>query len=155
MPRVTGAQARRFGRALLSGDRRLALTGLVDGAYVSVTLRRRGLRPLLADRPTRRDTIEPSEGRRITEALEAGLGVLPIAPTCLRKSVLGLRAIERRNASAVLVIGVRKDGDQTKAHAWLEADGEVINDRLDVADSFQVIATDRDLDLLPTAAVYE
>ncbi len=155
MRRVTLVEVQQFGRLLFSRDGGLAVSGLLDGAYVSVVLRSRGLRPLLADQRSVCEEIDPSKGRRISEGVDAGLGVLPIAPTCLRRSIVALRAIQRRSSSAVLVIGVRKDGVSTRAHAWLEAEGEVINDHPDIATSYQIIATDRDLAMFPATASFD
>src|SRR4051812_2652722 len=77
---------RRFVLALGRSYGASALRAVVDGAFVTVTLRRRGLGPLLHDRPDLRGA-DPDRARRVAEAVDAGLGLLPVAATCLRRSV--------------------------------------------------------------------
>ena len=125
--RVSGAEWGAWARALRGRDRSSVLRATVDGAVVFATLERRGLRPLVRER---RDLPEadPRDARRTAEAVDAGLGVLPVAPTCLRRSVTLLRELHRLHTTAVLHIGVRPGPGGIEAHAWIEAGGEVVND---------------------------
>lgn len=59
-----------------------------------------------------------------------------IRAKCLERSLLLWWLLRRRGAPAALHIGVRKDGDALQAHAWIELDGEVLADSVDVRARF-------------------
>lgn len=100
---------------------------VVDGAYVTATLQRRGLRPLLREPVTTRRR-DPAQARAVTAAVDGGLAVLPVAPTCLRRSVTLLRELERRGLEGTLHVGVRRGASAVEAHAWVQVGDEVVND---------------------------
>jgi hypothetical protein len=52
---------------------------------------------------------------------------------CLQRSLMLWWLLHRRDVASDLRIGVRRQGDQLTAHAWIEYAGVVINDRADVA----------------------
>lgn len=54
-------------------------------------------------------------------------------PTCLTRSLVLWHVLHRHGAPAELRIGVRRTGDHFAAHAWVEQDGQVINDAPDIA----------------------
>lgn len=118
---------RRFGRALRGPRPRSACRAVVDGVVVILTLRRRGLRPLLSHRSDL-PAAEPGQAAPVTEAVEAGLGLLPVPSTCLRRSVTLLREMHRSGLGADLHIGVRRGPGGIEAHAWVQAAGHVVND---------------------------
>lgn len=55
---------------------------------------------------------------------------------CLSKSVALWWLLKRKNISAELRIGARKAGRELEAHAWVELDGQILNDADDVRDSY-------------------
>ena len=140
--RVRSADLGRFAAALRGPQRWSACRALVDGAIVVVTLERRGLTPLLQG-PSGTPERDPGRARPIVAAVDAGLGLLPVAPTCLRRSVTLLRELRRRGMGATLHIGVRKTAGEVEAHAWVEVAGEVVNDDPDVVGTYLPMSTSR------------
>jgi hypothetical protein len=51
---------------------------------------------------------------------------------CLRRSIAQQRMLNRRHISSRIHIGVKKEGDNLAAHAWLTRDDTVLNDSQDV-----------------------
>ena len=115
------------------------LRAVADGTYVTATLLRRGLRPLLRkQRPAgRRD---PARARAVAEAVDGGLAVVPLAPTCLRRSMTLLRELERRGLEGTLHIGVRRGPAAVEAHAWVQVGDEVVNDDPGLVAGYTVLA---------------
>ena len=147
--RVTRHDVAAFGRGLLGPYRLSVLRSACDGALVFATLERRGLRPLLR-RPPAVGRIEDVDGaRRIAEAVDAGLRLLPVLPTCLRRSVTLLRELERRGLSGTLVLGVRT-GRSVEAHAWVTVAGTVVNDDPALIATYALLASGDAERLLPT-----
>ena len=52
--------------------------------------------------------------------------------SCLARSVVLCLLLERRGVPAQLRIGVRKQGDEFQAHAWVEAVGITLNEAPDI-----------------------
>jgi hypothetical protein len=138
----------RFAAAVRSRERASALRAVVDGAFVTATLERRGLRPLLRDR-SELPQGDPAGARRVADAVDAGLGVLPVAPTCLRRSVALLRELHRKRQGAVLHIGVRPGTGGIEAHAWVQVAGEVVNDDPKLVATYTQLAAGEAERLLP------
>ena len=57
-------------------------------------------------------------------------------PTCLRRSLTLKRMLQRRNISATLHIGIKRNGVGVDAHAWVEYNGFVLNDSTDVVANY-------------------
>lgn len=125
--RVSPADIRRFTAALGSRRRWSACRAVLDGAFVTATLKWRGLRPLLLNRSDL-PTAVPDRVAPLVAAVDAGLGVLPVSPTCLRRSVTLLREMHRRGLGGTLHIGVRRGANGIEAHAWVQAGEYVVND---------------------------
>ncbi|MGY1812840.1 lasso peptide biosynthesis B2 protein [Blastococcus sp. SYSU D00820] len=125
--RVSSADVRRFVAALRRRRRWSACRSVWDGAWVTATLRRRGLRPLLRGR-SELPTAAAEEAGPVVAAVDAGLGLLPVQPTCLRRSVTLLRELDRCGLGATLHIGVRRGPAGVEAHAWVQAGDTVLND---------------------------
>jgi hypothetical protein len=51
-----------------------------------------------------------------------------IHATCLAKSLTLWWLLERQGIDAHLRIGIRKDGEKFEAHAWVERDGDALNE---------------------------
>ena len=58
------------------------------------------------------------------------------AVTCLERSLVLQWLLRRQGCPAELRIGVRPDIAGLDAHAWVEIDGEPVNDRRDIAQAF-------------------
>lgn len=132
---------RRFGAALGGPHRASALRGVLDGAWVALILRRRGVAPLMSgldgDAGGAQDSATATE---VAAAVDAGLGLVPVAPTCLRRSVTLVRELQRRGLAGVVHVGVRPAGDRIEAHAWVQVDDVVVNDEPEVVDRWARIA---------------
>lgn len=57
-------------------------------------------------------------------------------PTCLPQSLVLWHLLRSNGTPAELNIGVRKAENEFSAHAWIEVDGQVINDSPDVAEHY-------------------
>jgi hypothetical protein len=124
---VSPADVRRFLAAVGGRRRWSACRAVLDGAFVTAVLKRRGLRPLLRDRSDL-PVATPDQAAPFVEAVDAALGMLPAQPTCLRRSVTLLRAMHREELGATLHIGVRHGANGIEAHAWVQAGQHVVND---------------------------
>ncbi len=137
-PRANDAS--RFLRHLRYPTRSSAARAVIDGVIVSVTLKKRGARPLLARGGPGRSTHDPYRSLQVSAAVDAGLGLIPVAPTCLRRSLTLIRELNRTGLAATLHIGVRNVGENVEAHAWVQAGDVVLNDDPYVADSYVELA---------------
>jgi len=59
-----------------------------------------------------------------------------VRANCLSRSVALWWLLKRQNMDSNLRIGVRKEGEQLEAHAWVESFGRVVNDDPDVSETF-------------------
>lgn len=122
--------------AALFGRRRgTALRAMADGLFVVWKLSRGGLRPLLTGLPALPDG-DVREARCISEAVDAGLGALPVAATCLRRSMTLLRELRRHHMGATLHIGVRQGQNGVEAHAWVQIGDRIINDDPEIVGTY-------------------
>lgn len=67
--------------------------------------------------------LEPHQLQDLVELVGRNL---PVAITCLPRSAALYWLLERVGHEAELRIGVRKDGEVLRAHAWVECAGEVL-----------------------------
>lgn len=139
----------RFLRRLRGPTRLTAVRSVVDGAFVTWTLRRRGVRPLLAGVKPTSLAPEPEKVLEVAAAVDAGLALVPVAPTCLRRSVTLIRELNRLRLAATLHIGVREVGGNVEAHAWVQAGEVVVNDDPDLTDTYVEMAAGELENLLP------
>lgn len=56
--------------------------------------------------------------------------------TCLRRALVLQKMLAQRGIAAELKIGVRKDGGQLGAHAWLEYQGEALGEPERITEKF-------------------
>jgi hypothetical protein len=90
------------------------------------------------EEPPRSSEDEDLTGhRRLAWLVDAAARNHVVAMTCLRRSLTLQKMLKRRGVQAQVVIGVRKDADKPlDAHAWVELQGAVLNDRPDIAERF-------------------
>ena len=144
--------ADRFVRALRGGRRGSAVRAVLDGSLVFLTLRRRGLRPLLQSVAVGQRTAvrDAATAAAVSEAVDAGLGVLPVRSTCLRRSVTLLRELRRLEQAATLHIGVRNRNGAMEAHAWVQVGDVVVNDDASLVQTYVQLSAGDAERLLPT-----
>jgi hypothetical protein len=83
----------------------------------------------------------PADARRETalRALRAVRSVElhgPTNPNCLERSMTLWWLLRRDGVDGELHIGARKDGGKFEAHAWVELDGQVLNDGVEVHEHY-------------------
>ncbi len=78
----------------------------------------------------------PGNEQRIVRLVTAAGRHLPWQPTCLERSLVLQRLLTRCGIQTQLCIGVRKEGQQLTAHAWLEREGRVVNDSPQAAETY-------------------
>jgi hypothetical protein len=120
-------------RALGPDERRLLARCLVLIPWVVLGLRLFGLRRtksmlergLSAAGSALRPDPGEAEARARTVARVAGIaaGRGPVRATCLRRSLLIWWLLRREGIEAEIRIGVRRDGEELSAHAWVEHRG--------------------------------
>lgn len=83
---------------------------------------------------------EPNDIAPISRSVNRAAYHLPgFNPACLPRSLVLWHLLRRRGTPAQLCIGVAKERDQLMAHAWVESNGQVVNDRPDVAQRYAPI----------------
>lgn len=148
LPRIE--DARRFLRQLRRSTRASAVRAVIDGLIVTVTLKRRGARPLLATATdATAGTLDLPRSLQVSAAVDAGLALLPVAPTCLRRSLTLIRELDRLGLAAALHVGVRYVGEQAEAHAWVQVGDVVVNDDADVTEAYVELAAGELQSLFP------
>lgn len=126
-------------RGLAPWERRLLLRLVLLLPLIGASLRLlgfKGSRDLLAwlSRPSRwqspahpqATTVETAH--RIARLVGIAAYHGPYRATCLRRSLALWWLLRRRGIPADLRIGVRKDGGELQAHAWVEHNGQALND---------------------------
>ena len=87
--------------------------------------------------------LPPRRVAVLVEAVAAGLSDAHVPRvTCLARSLTLCALLERRGERPALRFGVPRDDAQEpfEAHAWVELDGEVLNDTVDVRERFALLA---------------
>lgn len=108
---------------------------------VAVQLRLRGYKRT-------RETLERIQPRRreppvalhqISQVTNGVLRRVPWSPNCLEQSLVLIRVLRRshRGEEPVLRLGVRRCGDTLEFHAWVEANGKVVGENENIAQSFR------------------
>ncbi len=132
--------ASRFVNQLRRPTRVSALRGVFDGAVVTVTLKKRGVRCLVADLAPMPSTFDPARALEVSAAVDAAFGLIPVAPTCLRRTLTLIRELKRLGLEATMHVGVRNVGGTVEAHAWVQARDVVLNDNPDVIETYTELA---------------
>ena len=84
----------------------------------------------IAHAPDRSAAVEHARHTERVIAIAARYG--PFSPSCLERSLLLWWLLRRAEIDSQLRIGVRKEPGRFVAHAWVEYDRMVLNDRPDV-----------------------
>src|SRR4051794_3899604 len=108
---------------------------LIVDAYrlaVLATLRRREFTAVAVPAITRpTDSPSGDDDEHIIAAAQRALRwseyAVPGRLTCLQRTVALYRLLTRRGVATRPQIGVRKQGDDLEAHAWLEYQGRIVN----------------------------
>lgn len=74
----------------------------------------------------------PATVRAVDRAARLG----PRPPTCLPRALTLWWLLRRQGLAAELRIGTRRAADRLEAHAWVECEGRVLDDRADIRDRF-------------------
>lgn len=99
-------------------------------------------RPSATSRPrlARTRAVAPlSLARRTAWIVDKAARFHPLPGKCLSKSLTLVELLQRQGINAELRIGVQPPSPLLNAHAWVEYQGEVLNDSADVARRFAPI----------------
>jgi hypothetical protein len=130
--------------ALLVVRMALALLGF-DRSRRWLLRRRQAPRPVLPQPPW-------EEAERQTRMVNLAARRGPIRAACLAQSLAACWLLDRRGFRPELRIGARRASEGgIEAHAWLELNGTVLVDAVQVRDRFAVLATSSGSDLLGQA----
>ncbi len=120
---------------LPAADRRLLAHAFAELLVVEVVLRVRGFRRLLETAQetmtSPREAIQPEDiarARRYADWLQIASRHHFVRGQCLHRSLVLHRWLRREGLPSELRIGVRKEGRELKAHAWVELGGQVVTD---------------------------
>jgi hypothetical protein len=122
------AELRAFAGQLLSPTRASAVRAACDGVVVAWTLRRRGLRSLMPSTDGVSPQPDADRGRAVAAAVDAGLGLIPMVKSCLRRSLTLSRELHRVGVTGTVHVGVRLVAGTVEAHAWVQVGEAVVND---------------------------
>jgi len=87
--------------------------------------------------PLRRTTADASAIEAVTVALDLACCFYPKRVLCLQRSAVFVRFLRSYGIRAHMLIGAQKM--PFKAHAWVEVDRQIINDRLASRENFLVL----------------
>jgi hypothetical protein len=87
--------------------------------------------------PLRRSEPSDSTTQFVSGALDLACAFYPKRALCLQRSSVLVKMLRRRGVPGHMIIGAQKL--PFKAHAWVEVNGEVINDRLVSREKFHVL----------------
>lgn len=92
-----------------------------------------------------RDEVSNLEAARRAAVLVAVAAKYSIgSPNCLARSLTSAVVLSNMNISSELRLGVKKSPNTPVFHAWVEVDGQVINDDPEVASEYIAFAGDAD-----------
>jgi hypothetical protein len=143
--RAVGGAARRAGtfRRLDADDRRLLVTAYASLALVDIALRALGFRRLMARVPEAHEgTVRAAQHRRAGRFaywLEVASHRHVVRARCLHRSLALHFWLRRKGLPSQLRIGVMKADGALMAHAWVEMEGRVVNDRQADVAAFAVL----------------
>lgn len=115
--------------ALLVLARMLLVTHRVPVCRVAATVDRVGAWLPVAS--TGAPTVD-----RLVWAVDVASRTVPVETTCLPRALTGGALLARYGYASTLRIGVRREGGEFAAHAWVERDGRVVLGNLPDLDTF-------------------
>ena len=112
----------------------LVARAYVDLAWCVLAIRAVGLQRLLARASARpiRAAVSPEDvrrARRYGHCINTAARFHVLRPQCLQRSLVLHSWLRQCGLPSALRIGVCRDRDELKAHAWVELAGRVVNDR--------------------------
>jgi prolyl oligopeptidase len=86
--------------------------------------------------PRRRSV--PTDAQHLARLIHLSVRVLPWHANCLHRSLVLWWLLDRRDVPADLRLGVRRvpGAAAPDFHAWIELDGQVVNDRTDIRELY-------------------
>ena len=93
-----------------------------------------------SDEPDGGGSALPAEVQAVVRLIDSAARHHVVRVTCLHRSLVCLRVLERFGCAGRLRIGVQKRGAWLSAHAWVECGGYVVNDASDVHQRFHVLS---------------
>ncbi|MBI2376278.1 MAG: lasso peptide biosynthesis B2 protein [Deltaproteobacteria bacterium] len=136
MPAAALGRVPRRLRAIAKDGRVVAIASVVNVAVRVVNLQRL-VGWLTADArelAVRRDVEVARDIDRVLDRLDP-----VVKKTCLKRCLVLYHYLSGQGANVQLVVGVKKEGPELKAHSWLTIDGVVFGDDPRVEDDFRVI----------------
>jgi hypothetical protein len=130
--------------SLSAGRRRALAEAWGRLLLVNLGLRTLGFRRILAALSRAVLPVPPQGADSLGEwvavaawAVRAAASHGPIRANCLPQSLTLWWMLQRRGLDARIRFGARKTATGIEAHAWVELQGDVLNDRPDVASAFR------------------
>jgi hypothetical protein len=134
-------------RELTGRERALLATALVLLHLTAVGMRLMGFQRCQAwlarwGTARKRNAVPDAEdaARQATQMVAVAARYSLFGKTCLPQAMVLSFLLQRMGLNGDLRIGVRQDGDELKAHAWIERHGQVLNDSTDVHQRFAAFA---------------
>ncbi len=87
--------------------------------------------------PLGRMIDEPNAVETVSSAINVACCFYLKQALCLQRSVVLVKMLRAKGVPARLIIGAQKL--PFKAHAWVEVDGQIVNDRIAVSEEFLVL----------------
>lgn len=82
------------------------------------------------------DAAARVDPRTVARLLDVAAHYAPYRSTCLSRSLALTRLLASQGDNAALRIGVRSHGNSIEGHAWVELEGQPLNDTDDVAQRY-------------------
>jgi hypothetical protein len=124
-------------------QRRVLLRAVVWLGLIDLGLRILGYRRMMELVPATTEQASssvPGHVRMYAAALELVGNRYLVPARCLHKSLVLHYWLRREGISSQMQIGVRKEDQQLKAHAWVELGGQVVNDDQDAVAAFRTLS---------------
>jgi Transglutaminase-like superfamily len=87
--------------------------------------------------PLRTNKPNHSHTQLVSDALDIACVLYPRQVLCLQRSAVLVKMLRRHGVLAQMIIGAQKL--PFKAHAWVEVDGQIVNDRLASRETFLIL----------------
>ena len=137
---------RRF-LALPPADQGLLIRAFISLGVVDIALRLAGFQWVMRRARSVSQSSSPhvdaqalSRARRYAHWLSCASRNHIVRARCLHRSLVLHRWLRQENLPSILRIGVRKEGDDLKAHAWVELAGQPVNDPPSAVAPFTLLA---------------